>query len=107
MPSTSTFARLADGPADVVTIYFDGAPLEARNGDSVAAALLAAGHRTTRTTPVSGARRGPFCMMGACFDCLVEIDGEANRQGCMVQVHEGMQVMPMSGARQVASHSDD
>jgi predicted molibdopterin-dependent oxidoreductase YjgC len=31
-------------------------------------------------------------MMGVCFDCLVEIDGVANRQACMIEVREGMQV---------------
>ena len=81
MPSDSRFSRLPDGAGAPVTIYFDEQPLEARAGDSVAAALLAAGLATTRTPPVSGACRGPFCMMGACFDCLVEIDGEPNRQG--------------------------
>ena len=55
-----------------VAITIDGAPFDARAGDTVAAALLAAGRRAFRTTPVSGAPRGPFCMMGACFDCLVD-----------------------------------
>jgi NADH dehydrogenase/NADH:ubiquinone oxidoreductase subunit G len=38
-------------------------------------------------------------MMGACYDCLVEIDGEPNRQACMTEVAEGMQVRRMQGAR--------
>jgi NADH dehydrogenase/NADH:ubiquinone oxidoreductase subunit G len=38
-------------------------------------------------------------MMGACFECLVEIDGEPNRQACMTPVTEGMKVRPMKGAR--------
>jgi hypothetical protein len=52
----------------------------ARAADSVSVALLAVGVTTTRATPVSGAPRGPFCIMGACFDCLAEVDGRANVQ---------------------------
>ena len=44
----------------------------ARAGDTVAAALLAAGIDHCRTTPVSGAPRAPYCLMGVCFDCLVD-----------------------------------
>jgi predicted molibdopterin-dependent oxidoreductase YjgC len=40
-------------------------------------------------------------MMGACFDCLAEIDGEANRQACMVPVAAGMRIARQRGAREV------
>ena len=83
-------------------LTFDGRTIEARSGDSVAAALIAAGVTVTRTTPVSGAARGPYCMMGVCFECLMEIDGVQNVQGCMVQVCEGMTVRSMTGARTVS-----
>ena len=46
-----------------------------------------------RSSAVSGEPRAPYCMMGVCFECLVEIDGLANRQACMVRVRPGMQVM--------------
>ena len=101
MPDALPFRRLADDGARTVTIVFEGKPVAARDGDSVAAALLAAGFSVTRTTPVSGAPRGPFCMMGACFDCLMEIDGQPNRQGCLVQVRDGMAVRRMQGARHI------
>lgn len=80
MQQDSTFRRIDEAGTTMVALEFEGQPVTARAGDNVAAALLAAGHLTLRTTPVSGAPRAPFCMMGACFDCLVEIDGEANRQ---------------------------
>jgi sarcosine oxidase subunit alpha len=38
-------------------------------------------------------------MMGACFDCLVTIDGVGSRQACLVTVREGMAVETQSGAR--------
>lgn len=103
MPRDSSFRRLDEPGGDTVSLSFEGAPLAARAGDSVAAALLAAGHLAGRDTPVSAAPRGPFCMMGACYDCLVEIDGEPNRQACMTIVAEGMQVRRQRGARALPS----
>ncbi len=102
MPDAFAFTRLPEPGRRTVTLDFEGAPIEAFPGDSVAAAVLAAGHRLTRTTPVSGTARGPYCMMGVCFDCLMEIGGEANRQACMVEVRDGMQVRRMQGARPLA-----
>ena len=86
----------AAGPALAFT--FDGDRIEARAGDTIAAALFAAGRRSLRDTPVSGTARGPFCMMGVCYDCLVEIDGAPNRQACMVEAADGMTVCRQSGA---------
>ena len=83
------WTRLPDD-ATGVEITIDGAPFVAREGDSVAAALLASGVTIFRTT-FSGTPRGPLCMMGACFECLVTIDG-ASKQACMTQVSPGMAV---------------
>ena len=80
-------------------IYFDGVGIAATEGETVAAALLAAGIVATRDTTVKGTPRGPFCMMGVCFDCLVEIDGVANRQACMTIVRDGMAIARQRGAR--------
>ena len=86
------FRRLPDPPARRVAFTLDGRAVEGAEGDTVAAALLALGRTACRETAVSGAPRGPYCMMGVCFDCLVTIDGRANLQACMVQVEEGMRV---------------
>ena len=92
--------------ADLVDFTFDGRAVQARAGETVAAALAVAGIATTRRTPVSGSPRGPFCMMGACFDCLVEIAG-TNRQACMSEVVEGMEIsMPATGPAS-RSEADD
>jgi len=98
VPTDSGFRRLDEKGARVALVI-EGVPVAAREGDTVAAAMLAAGMFSSRDTPVSGTPRGPFCMMGACFDCLVEIDGEPNRQACMTAVAEGMEVRRMQGAR--------
>ena len=76
---------------DQVTVRFGSTELRLPLGENLAGALLVAGVMPFRHTPVSGAPRGPFCMMGACYDCLVEIEG-VNRQACMVQVTADMEI---------------
>jgi predicted molibdopterin-dependent oxidoreductase YjgC len=83
--------RSLEHTANTVAIEFDGVSLQVPATVSLAAALIAAGIRKTRTTPVSRAPRTAFCMMGVCFDCLVEIDG-VSRQACQVVVHPGLEV---------------
>lgn len=99
MPSDSSFKRLTENGAPSMKLRFNGEILMACSGETVAAALLAAGLFAFRKTAVSATDRGPFCMMGACFDCLMEIDGEPNRQACMTLVEDGMVLRPMRGAR--------
>jgi predicted molibdopterin-dependent oxidoreductase YjgC len=97
------FARLPDGTAEPVAVTIDGEPFEARAGDTVAAAMLAAGVYASRRTPVSGAPRGPFCMMGVCFDCLVVVDGVPNQVGCSVTVAPGMRIQTQRGALDIGA----
>jgi predicted molibdopterin-dependent oxidoreductase YjgC len=98
------FRRLRE-PAATVGIVVDGRPLRAAAGDTVAAALLSAGVAAFRRTPRLNATRGHFCGMGACFDCLVAIDGAPNRQACLVEVREGMVVTTGCGRPDVAGGS--
>jgi hypothetical protein len=89
--------REIDPQSDHVLVMFEGADLMLPCGENLAGALLVAGVMPFRFTPVSGAPRGPFCMMGACYDCLVQIDG-MTLQACMLQVTEGMHIsMPPAG----------
>lgn len=89
MKTVSPFLELEDTKR--VDVSIDGQVLSLPIGANLAASLLAAGIDVFRATPVSGAPRGPFCMMGACFDCLVEIDG-TTRQACMIDVEEGLEI---------------
>jgi len=82
------FKRLEPVSAPV-TFTFDGVKVTAQAGETVAAALFAAGITTVRKTPTLGTPRGPFCMMGACYDCLINIDG-TTVQACMTPVCEGL-----------------
>lgn len=79
-----------------VTLVVDGQPLAAHAGESVAAALLAAGDPHTRTT-VAGDPRGAFCGMGVCFECVAVIDGVPNTRTCMTFVRDGMDVRRQQG----------
>jgi len=93
------FARLPHPrqPA-AIRFTFEGESVTGRAGDSLATALLAAGIDSLRDTAVSGAPRAPYCLMGVCFDCLVEVDGVPNRQACLVPVTAGMTVRRQRGA---------
>jgi hypothetical protein len=74
-----------------VNIVYDGQRLSAVSGESIAAALAAHGivhYRHTRR----GGRRGLYCGMGACFECLVTVDGKASQRACLVAVAAGQQI---------------
>ncbi|MCC5780618.1 (2Fe-2S)-binding protein [Nitratireductor sp. B36] len=92
------FKRINAPKNGKVSFTFEGRSIDAAPGDTVASALMLAGETHFRDTPVSQSQRGPFCLMGVCFECLVEIDGVPNRQACMVAVREGMSVRRQKGA---------
>jgi predicted molibdopterin-dependent oxidoreductase YjgC len=95
------FHRLPNAAGERISFTIDGRPAEAQAGDTVTAALLANGVQTCRKTPMSGAPRAPYCMMGVCFECLVTIDDVGNRQGCQVQLRPGMRVETQNGKREI------
>lgn len=80
-----------------VRILFEGQPLDVPAGISVAAAVLGhahAGH--TCRNAVDSSLRAPFCLMGVCFECVMEINGEKDVQSCLVPVQEGMSICRQS-----------
>lgn len=98
MRTEPLFRSLETSSGETVTLTLDGAPLTVPAGTTVAAALLLAGVDHTRRNAVSGDPRAPYCMMGVCFECLMEIDGQPSTQACLVTVREGMQVRRQDGA---------
>ena len=76
---------------DPVTLRFEGRDIAALAGETVAAALSAAGIVAFRRT-AAGAPRGLYCGMGACFDCVVTIDGHTGQRACRTEVKDGMEV---------------
>jgi len=74
-----------------VTLWVDDQPIDAHPGESLAAALLAAGIRCLRHSPRHGEPRGAFCFMGACQECLLTVDGR-RVLACQETVREGLRV---------------
>jgi predicted molibdopterin-dependent oxidoreductase YjgC len=79
-------------PTERVSFTFDGRPMTAEVGQTVGAALLAAGIRSWRVTRSGGRPRGLFCGIGVCFDCLVDVNEERAVRACLVPVREGDEV---------------
>lgn len=95
-----------DKPAPIVRLMIEGQSVDARAGENLALTLLQAGFRHTRLTPVSASPRAPLCLMGACFECLVEVDGRPNVQACMLEAREGMSVCLQQSARRAGDGHD-
>jgi hypothetical protein len=75
-----------------VRMTFRGRTVTAEPGQSVAAALVAAGITDWRTTRHEGRPRGLFCGIGLCFDCLLTIDGAPAERACLVPARDGMRL---------------
>lgn len=71
-----------------MSVTFDGRELPAEAGQTVAAVLIAAGVTAWRTTRFGGRPRGLFCGIGACFDCLVTVNGTTVR-ACLTEARSG------------------
>lgn len=80
-----------------VTIYYEGRPVEALEGEPIAAALHAAGVRVLRWSPIMHRPRGFFCAIGNCSSCLMEVDGVPNVRVCVEKVRDGMVVRQQRG----------
>ena len=94
---------MTDGARGRFTITFDGQELSVEEGQTVAAALIAAGRRSWRTTRSAGAPRGAFCGIGVCFDCLATVNGRPNVRACLAAARPGDVVTTQDGA----GHADD
>jgi D-hydroxyproline dehydrogenase subunit gamma len=74
-----------------VRLIVDGEPVPAFEGESVAAAMLAAGRRDLRVSPRRGEPRGMYCGIGLCFECAIPVDGRRVRT-CVTPVRDGMRI---------------
>ena len=96
------FKLLPDHTAPTLTVMVNGKTVSVPQGFTAAAAMLLQGNGATRTSALSGEGSAPYCMMGVCFECLMDINGEPNQQGCLVTVTEGMRINAQHGKRMVA-----
>ncbi len=91
------FKRISQPAQEMITIYIEGEAVQVPQGETVAASVLIHGLGHTRTTPLSDSPRAPLCMMGVCFECLMEINGVPNIQACQVTVSENMSIRRQRG----------
>lgn len=94
----------------VFPIDWDGESIDSVAGESIAAALTASGKLALRRDK-TGAPRGMFCGMGACFDCQVSVDGGPPERACLTKVRPGMKIRSLSyrtgfGESGARSHRD-
>ena len=75
-----------------ISIKVNGREVVAYEGETLHAALTAAGILILKKSRVSHQPRGAFCGMGICHECLVTVDGQAGVRSCMTLVREGMEV---------------
>jgi hypothetical protein len=79
------------------TFSFDDRVVDYRDGQSVGAALIAAGTYSWRITAKSARPRGIFCGIGVCYDCLITVDGVPNQRACLVEASAGLRVTSQLG----------
>ena len=82
----------APDPRRTGELTFDGRPIPFREGQTIGAALTAAGVTSWRTTRGAGEPRGLFCGIGVCFDCLVVVNGLRDVRACQRRAVDGDRV---------------
>jgi len=80
-----------------IEIYVNGQPVRAYEGETIGAALTAAGIREFRRTEQLQDPRGLYCCMGTCHGCLVTVNRQPNVKACVTPVHAGQQIMLQEG----------
>ncbi|MFD7730210.1 (2Fe-2S)-binding protein [Kitasatospora phosalacinea] len=84
-------------PGPARTVLFDGRPVPALPGQTLAAALWADGVLAWRATRGGGRPRGAFCGIGQCFDCLATVNGRPNQRLCLLPAEHGDTVTTQEG----------
>ncbi|MFE9776105.1 (2Fe-2S)-binding protein [Streptomyces sp. NPDC005931] len=79
------------------TVTFDGRPVAALPGRTVAAVLWSAGITSWRSTRGEERPRGVFCGIGVCFDCLVTVNDRPNLRACLITVRPGDAIRSQEG----------
>jgi sarcosine oxidase, subunit alpha len=75
-----------------LTFEFDGKPVRALEGDTIASALYAGGRRIFSRSFKYHRPRGLLCCAGQCPNCLVSVDGDPGVRACTEPAREGMRV---------------
>jgi predicted molibdopterin-dependent oxidoreductase YjgC len=83
--------RLAEMDRPAVSFMLDGAPAAALVGDTLLTAILAHDGYLRASEFGDGPRAG-FCLMGACQDCWVNVEGRGRLRACTTPITEGLRV---------------
>ena len=75
----------------------DGVRIKAYEGETVAAALTAAGIRIAHKTAKRDQPRGVCCGIGLCYSCTMIIDGIPNVRTCQTLAQPGMRLKTQKG----------
>ena len=81
----------------IVDIYVDGKKIKAKEGEMIAAALIANGIRINRYTVKRKEPRGIFCGIGQCTDCVMKVNGRLNVRTCITPVEAEMEIETQQG----------
>lgn len=92
------FQRIGETARPKVTIVVDGEGVTAYEGDTLLTALLTSG-RVVRSSEFGDGPRAGFCLMGACQDCWVALEGGGRVCACTTFVSEGLSVLRAGPAR--------
>lgn len=82
---------------DSFTFSYNGREIPAYPGESIAAALHAAGVRVLSRSVIHDRPRGFFCGIGKCSSCLMRVNGIPSVRTCIVPAERDMQVEPDRG----------
>ena len=81
----------------LLKITVDGKKIKAREGETIAAALIASGIKVFRYTVKINEPRSLFCAIGRCTDCVMIVNGRHNIRTCITLVEEGMEIETQKG----------
>jgi len=82
--------------AQTIEFFWKGTRLQAKEGETIASALIANGVDIFGHHPKDNSPQGLFCANGQCSQCLVLVDGKPVKS-CMTRVKNGVSVMPADG----------
>ena len=78
-------------------ITVDGKKIKAGEGETIAAALIAAGVNVFRYSVKRNEPRILFCAIGRCTDCVMTVNNQSNVRTCVILVEEGMEIETQKG----------
>lgn len=80
-----------------IKFTFDGKEMEGYEGETIAAALHAAGVKVLRESINAHRPRGFYCAIGNCSSCQMIVNGEPNVKTCITELKEGMVIETQQG----------